>query len=159
MIMLASEIENDCFLLSHMDELSSNELLPENIDDWLPYIVSSLKKMHVNIPWNLSQQPIFTGIPQTPAHASLPDELEVCSSQRRDGESSVQIVARAVTSSKIGFSAPKLTRPPTSTFSVAAVSVPATVEVYKPKIIAELIDMDPEELDVKKGPQKKRRCR
>ncbi len=158
MIMLSSELEADCSISSHIGELASQALLPENDDDWLRYLASFLTRTSTMAPSDLLHQPMFSERPRLPERTLLlpDDELVVCSSAVQGGGASAQV--GAPTASKTAPSVLKPLRPRTAAQAVA-VSSTAAVEIYKPKNFAELLDFDPIEPDLKKGPQKKRRCR
>lgn len=160
MVMLSSELEADCSISSRIGELASQALLPENDDDWLRYLASFLTRTLTMAPSDLLHQPMFFERPRLPERTLLlpDDELVVCISAVQGGGASAQVGAGAPTASKTAPSVLKPLRPPTAAHAVA-VSSRAAVEVYKPKNFAELLDFDPIEPDLKKGPQKKRRCR
>ncbi len=160
MTMLASELEGDCSISILIGELASHAILHESDDDWLLYLVSFLTRTATMAPSDLLQQPMFSEHARLPERTPLlhDDELLVCGSAVRGGDLSAQVAARAPTASKTVPVVLKPSRPPTAAQAVAVAST-AAVEVYKPKNFAELLDFDPEEPDLKKGPQKKRRCR
>ena len=159
MIMLASELEHETSLKSHMDALASDVLRSENNDDWLRYIASTSTGAPTPFAFNVSHQPLFSEVVPSPERTCLPDESLVCKPPEQSAMPSVAVVARA-SASKTAISAPKATRPPppVAAPAVAAARAPSRVDAYKPKNIAELVDFDPVEPEVK-GPQKKKRCR
>ncbi len=160
MIMLASELEHETSLKSHMDALASHVLQSENSDDWLRYIASTSTGAPTPFAFNVSHQPLFSEHVPLPERTCLPDESVVCKPPEERAMPSAAVVARAA-ASKTVISVAKPTRPlpPVAAPAVAAVRAPSRVDTYKPKNMAELVDFDPVEPEVQKGPQKKKRCR
>jgi hypothetical protein len=158
MIMLANELEADTSLIRPMEELASQIDMSEHADDWLRYFVSSSNGTTFMAQVNVLHQPLFPECISLPDRTSLPEELAY-NPAGRSGEPLVQVVNPAALAPKTSQVVAKPSRPPVTAPSVPAVSVTTHVEVSKHKNIAELVDSDPDEPEVKKGPQKKKRCR
>ena len=157
MMMLASELEANCSIASHFQTLGSHVLMSENADDWLRYLASSSRCMSETMMLCVQPQSLFCSHLQLLPRTTLPDESAACTSGQ-SGDSA-DVVARAATVSKTNHFVQKPIRFTMTAPAVAAISAPTISEVYKPKNIAELVDFDAEEPDVKKGSQKKKRCR
>jgi hypothetical protein len=157
MIMLANELDSNCSLSKRMEVLASFELSSKSADEWLHYLVSPSSSTAMLS--HESHQPLFYEPFHLLERTSLPDESVVFSISERIMESSADVIAQPVSVSKTAHLIPKPSRCPTSALVVPAIPAAAPVEVYKPKNIAELVDFDPEEPLVKKGPQKKKRSR
>ena len=159
MIMLASELEAESSLASHIGTLASHVLASENADGWLRHLAASSIGASTAIPMYFQCHPLFSEHALSPPQRTpLPEESVVCSAAQPSRDSAIEAVARAPPVSKTFHFVSKPVRP-SFTAPIAAVSAPTSVEVYKPKHIAELVDCDEEEPEAKKGPQKKKRCR
>ncbi len=157
--MLVSELEGESSLASHVGTLASLVLTSEISDGWLSYLAASSIGTSSAIPTNFLCNPLFSENVLSPQRTPLPDELLVCSATQTSRDSGVEAVARAPLAPKTNNFVPKPMRPAFSAPIVATVCAPSSIEVHKPKHIAELVDGDVEEPEAKKGPQKKKRCR
>ncbi len=160
MIMLASELEADSSLIGPMEELASHAVTSENTDGWLRYLMSSSSGAFSMAQVHVLHQPLFPECINITDRTSLPEESAACSAAGPSGQPLAQVVAPAALAPKTANIVPKPTRPPIAAPVATAVSAASSAEVSKPKNVAELVDSDPDEPEVKKGPlAKKRRCR
>ena len=156
-MMIASELEADCSLKSRMQELTSLALMSDNGDDWLRYLLSSSRNVPPMNMSDLNHQPLFHQLIEIPERTRLPDESVTTSSNALSRNVVVEDVAHV---SKAAHIVAKQSRPPIAVAAAMLTSSKNSTEAsYKPKNIAELVEFDPEEPDVRKGPQKRKRCR